>query len=192
MRSIPLYHLKLLKNQGTEDKPHENSRFFAVGRTSVFEPSEACSSTGAATRYSSVVCCVTWICILNETMLVPAASGPAMPVLQAAWPCLSCWKTKAGCLADTSVLIPVHRLPSSKTGLGTSLGHKCVLFNTLRVHCIENISSSSRRFNSFLRKALTEVFTDCMVESQLTYLSISSYTGLYSIPVCLRKTEIKE
>lgn len=44
--SIPLYHIKLFKNQGTEDKSNENSRFFAIWRTTAFEPVRSAQAQG--------------------------------------------------------------------------------------------------------------------------------------------------
>lgn len=132
---------------------------------SAFELSEACSSTRAATWCSSVLCCVIWICILSEMMLVPAASGPAMPVLQAAGPCLSCYKTEAGCLAEASILTQCTGCIPQKPAWVPTCGTNVCSFNILWVHCIENTSSPSCSFNAFLGNTLIEIFTDCMLES---------------------------
>lgn len=154
--------------------------FLQYGEQGVVKPSQACSSMRTATWFSSVLCCVTWITVLNDIILVQAKSGPAMPILQVSWPCSLCWKTERGCLAKAALLLPVFVVPSLKSAWVPAGG---TTFCSLKTpSALQGRYIQSRFLNLvqfFLREALIEIFLDCMFESQLSYLSIVSYTGSF-------------
>lgn len=52
--------------------------FLQYGEQGVVKPSQACSSMRTVTWFSSALCCVTWMTVPNNIILVQAISGPAM------------------------------------------------------------------------------------------------------------------
>lgn len=106
---------------------------------------------------------------------VPAASGPAMPVLQALRHS-ACFakRLRLDAVLRPAVVLPAHVLPSSAppwvpVGATTSCSSHTFRGESISTH------SSSFQFNSFLGKVLVEIFIGCMVESRLTYLPINHF-----------------
>ena len=119
-------HLKLLKNQDTEDRPDENSRFFAVWKAECISTQagllkhEDCSME----QWRSVLCDLN--CCAERHNSGSSSEWPSYASFPGCMTPLAL-KDWSRCLAEATVLPPVHTVPSSKTGLGTNLWREFML-----------------------------------------------------------------